>query len=59
MNLECPLIVLVIPKYVFLNLANKDIIFYFVDIGIRGHKKADSAAKSAFDFSSQGWCTLF
>ena len=35
----------------FLNIANKDVIFCWVPshVGIRGNEKADSAAKSALD----------
>ena len=51
MKLEHPLIGMAIRKYVFLNIANKDIIFCWVPsyVGIEGNKKADSAAKSALD----------
>ena len=51
MELEHPLIEMVIRKCVFLKLSNKDIIFCWVPspIGIRGNEKADSAGKSAFD----------
>ena len=49
MKLEHHLIEMVICKCVFLNFANKDIMFCWVPshIGIRGNEKADSAAKSA------------
>ena len=51
MKLEHPLIGIVIQKCFFLNNANKDIIIFCVPshVGIRGNKKADSAAKSALD----------
>ena len=51
MKLEHPLIGMVIRKCVFLNIANKDIIFCWVHshVCIRGNEKADSAAKSALD----------
>ena len=54
MKLERPLIGMVIQKCVFLNIANKDIIFYWVPshVGIRCNEKADSAAKSALDLPS-------
>ena len=50
-KLKHPLIGMVIRKCVFLNFANKDIIFCWVPShnGIRGNKKADSATKSALD----------
>ena len=51
MKLEHPLIGMVIRKCVFLNIANKDIIFCWVTsyVGIRCNEKADSAAMSALD----------
>ena len=51
MKLEHPLIGIVIRKCVFLNIANKDIIFCWVPshVGIRGNEKTDLAAKSALD----------
>ena len=51
MNLEHPLIGMVIRKCVFLNIAKKDIVFCWVPshTGIKGNEKADSAAKSALD----------
>ena len=51
MKLEHSLIGMAIRKCVFLNIANKDIIFCCVPshVGIKGNKKADSAAKSALD----------
>ena len=51
MKREHPLIGMVIRKCVFLNFANKDIIFCWVPrhIGIRGNEKTDSAAKFALD----------
>ena len=51
MKLEHPLIGMVIRKCVFLNIAKKDIVFCLVPIhtGIKGDKKAHSAAKSALD----------
>ena len=51
MKLEHPSIGMAIRKCVFLNIANKDIIFCWVTshVGIRGNEKADSAAKSAMD----------
>ena len=50
MKLEHPLIGMVIRKCVFLNLANKDIIFCWIPshTRIRGNEKADSA-KSALE----------
>ena len=53
MKLEYPLIGMVRQKWVFLNIANKDIIFCWVTsyVGIRGNEKADSAAMSALDLS--------
>ena len=49
MKLEHPLIGMVIRKCVFLNIANKDIMFCWVPshVGIRSNEKANSAAKSA------------
>ena len=51
MKMEHPLIGMVIRKGVFLNIANKDIIFCWVPshTGIKGNEKADLAAKSALD----------
>ena len=51
MKLEHPLTGMVTRKCVFLNIANKDIIFCWVPshVGIRGNEKADSAARSALD----------
>ena len=51
MKLEHPLIGMAIRKCVFLNIANKDIIFCWVPshVGIKGNEKADSAVKSALD----------
>ena len=51
MKLEHPLIGMAIRKYVFLNIANKDIIFCWVSshVGIKGNEKADSTAKSSLD----------
>ena len=51
MKLEHPLIGMAIRKCVFLNIANKDIIFCWVPshVGIKSNEKADSAAKSALD----------
>ena len=51
MKLEHPLIGMAIRKCVFLNIANKNIILCWVPshVGIRGHEKADSVAKSALD----------
>ena len=51
MKLEHPLIGMVIRKCVFLNIANKDIIFCCIPshVGIRGNEKAYSAAKSALN----------
>ena len=51
MKLEHPLIGMVIRKCVFLNIAQKDIVFCWVPshTGIKGNEKADSAAESALD----------
>ena len=51
MKMEHPLIGKVIRKCVFLNIAKKYIVFCWVPshTGIKGNKKADSAAKSALD----------
>ena len=51
MKLEHPLIGMVIQKCVFLNIANKDIIFCWVPshVGIRSNEKEDSADKSALE----------
>ena len=51
MNLKHTLIGMVIRKSVFLNFANKDLIFGGLPshIGIRGKEKADPAAKSTLD----------
>ena len=51
MKLEHPLIGMVIRKCLFLNIAKKVIVFCWVPshTGIKGNKKADSAAKSALD----------
>ena len=51
MKLEHPLIEMVIRKCVFLNIAQKYIVFGWVPshTGIKGNQKADSAAKSALD----------
>ena len=51
MKLEHPLIGMVIPKCVFLSIANKNIILCWVPshVDIRGNEKPDSAAKSALD----------
>ena len=51
MKLEHPLIGMVIRTCVFLNIANKDIIFCWVPshVSIRGNENAYSAAKSALD----------
>ena len=51
MKLEHPLIGMAIRKFVFLNIANKDIIFCWVPshVGIKGNERADSAAKSVLD----------
>ena len=51
MKLEHPLIGMVIRKCVFLNFAQKDIVFCWVPShnGIKGNEKADFAAKSALD----------
>ena len=51
MKLEHPLIGMVIRKCVFLNIAQKDIVFGWVPshTGIKGNEKVDSAAKSALD----------
>ena len=51
MKLEHSLIGMVIRKCVFLNIAKKDIVFYWVPshTGIKGNEKPDSAAKSALD----------
>ena len=48
MKLEHPLIGMVIRMCVFLNIANKDIIFCWVPchVGIRGKENADSAARA-------------
>ena len=51
MKLEHSLIGMVIRKCVFLNIANKDIIFCWVPshVGIRRNEKTDSAVMSALD----------
>ena len=53
MKLEHPLIGMVIRKCVFLNIAKKDIVFFWVPrhTGIKGNEKAHSAAKSALDLT--------
>ena len=61
MKLIHPLIGMAIRKCVFLNIANKDIIFCWVPshVGIKGNKKGRFSCQVCLGFAScPGWCTL-